>query len=64
MVPDASFIAILLFFLGLFVFWPLGEALSRRQWGWALAIVLLAPVAGVFWFVVGRRMRHRIQVAP
>ena len=38
----------------LLVAWPCAEAVRRRRIGWALATVLLAPLGGIGWFVVGR----------
>ncbi len=39
----------------LLVLWPLVETLVRRQWGYALGVVLLGPIGGLVWFAVGRR---------
>jgi hypothetical protein len=46
--------------LGLLTLWPLVEAASRRRWGWFWATVVLGPLAGAAWFVVGRRRSHGV----
>ena len=57
LVPDPGFLVALLLVLGVLVVWPLVEALRGRRYGWAVAIVLLSPLAGVLWLAVGRWMR-------
>jgi hypothetical protein len=37
------------------VWWPFAEAVRRQRVGWAAAIILLAPVGGLAWFVAGPR---------
>lgn len=36
------------------VAWPVAEAVRRRRVGWAVAILLVAPVGGLAWFLIGR----------
>lgn len=58
LVPDWTFFAVavlMLLVLGVLVIWPLIETLARRQWGYTLGVVLLGPVGGPIWFLVGRR---------
>ncbi len=55
LVPDPVFLLVFLAVFGVLLLWPLVEALARGRLGWAVAILLLAPVAGIFWFAVGRR---------
>lgn len=54
--PDPTFLVILLLVVGVLVVWPLVDALRQGRHGWAVAIVLLSPVAGILWFAVGRRV--------
>jgi hypothetical protein len=58
LIPDGSFVGFLIGYvliLGLLVLWPLVESVSRRRWGWFVAILFLGPLAGIAWFVWGRR---------
>ena len=58
LVPNASFLVVLpvmLVLFGLLVIWPLVETVVRQQWGYTLGVVLLGPIGGLLWFVVGRR---------
>jgi hypothetical protein len=58
LVPNATFIVELLMLLAalaLLVIVPLVETAVHRQWGWTLGVVLLGPIGGMLWFVVGRR---------
>jgi uncharacterized membrane protein YqjE len=41
--------------LGLLVIWPLTETVVRQQWGYTLGVILLGPIGGLIWFLVGRR---------
>ena len=56
LVPDPMFLLLLLLVVGVLVVWPLVDALRQRRFGWAVAIVLLSPLAGILWFAVGRRV--------
>lgn len=58
LVPNGPFVALLVALLvgvGLLVIWPLVETVVRRQWGYALGVILLGPIGGLVWFVTGRR---------
>lgn len=58
LMPNAAFLVYLLVILAVFallVIWPLIETVARRQWGYALGVVLLGPIGGLIWFFVGRR---------
>ena len=62
LVPNASFLVVLpvmLVLFGLLVVWPLIETVVRQQWGYTLGVVLLGPIGGLLWFVVGRRETAR-----
>jgi hypothetical protein len=58
LVPDPVFLLVFVAVFGVLLLWPLVEALTRGRLGWAVAILLLAPVAGILWFAVGRRTRR------
>jgi hypothetical protein len=68
---DRSFVAnvlmrsvpVLAGFVGL-VLWPLVESVTRQQWGWVLGVVVLGPIGGVLWFIVGRRDTRTIAPSP
>lgn len=36
------------------VVWPFVETVVRQQWGYLLGVILLGPIGGLVWFVVGR----------
>jgi hypothetical protein len=36
------------------VWWPFVEAVKQRRVGWAAAIIVLAPLGGIAWFITGR----------
>lgn len=55
--PDPVSLLIVVLVLGVLVVWPLVDALRHGRYGWAVAIVLLSPLAGILWFAVGRRLR-------
>ena len=55
LVPDARFFVLLVGILVLCLILPLGQALHRGRLGWAVAIVLLSPWAGICWWLFGRR---------
>lgn len=58
LVPTGGFLASFLVFVALcvlLVVWPFYSALRHQQWGWVLAVVLLAPLGGFLWFAVGRK---------
>jgi hypothetical protein len=58
LVPNAIFLVELLTFvaaMALLVIVPLVETVVHRQWGWTLGVLLLGPIRGLLWFVVGRR---------
>ena len=61
LVPTGSyfvlFVALAVF--GLSVIWPLAETLIRQKWGYALGVILLGPIGGLVWFLVGRREATR-----
>jgi hypothetical protein len=63
LVPNAGFIVEFLLFVAavaLLIVWPLVETIVRRQWGWTLGVVLLGPIGGLLWLVVGRREVCRV----
>jgi Na+/melibiose symporter-like transporter len=66
LLPNTTFTVVTVVALGVFVIWPLVEAVARRRWIWAVAIVLLSPFAGILWFAIGRRThparRSRVSV--
>lgn len=41
------------------VVWPFVETVVRQQWGYLLGVLLLGPIGGLVWFVVGRRETAR-----
>ena len=61
LVPNATFLVlaitalVVLALSALLVVWPLVETIVRRQWGYTLGVVLLGPIGGLVWFLVGRR---------
>jgi hypothetical protein len=58
LMPTGTFFFFLLpalLVFGLLVVWPLVETVVRQQWGYTLGVVLLGPIGGIVWFVVGRR---------
>jgi len=55
--PDPVLLLTMLLVVGVLVVWPLVDALRQGRYGWAVAIVLLSPLAGILWFAVGRRVR-------
>jgi hypothetical protein len=55
LVPNATFLLPTVGYLAIFVIWPFVEAAARSRWVWAVAIVLLSPLAGILWFAIGRR---------
>jgi hypothetical protein len=58
LMPTGIFVVLFLASLvafGLLVIWPLIETVVRQQWGYTLGVVLLGPIGGLLWFVVGRR---------
>ena len=60
--PTGTFLVLMLVMLAvvaLLVVWPLVETVVRQQWGYTLGVVVLGPIGGLLWFVVGRR-----QTAP
>ena len=48
-----------LLYVAVFIVWPGAEAVVRRRWGWAVAIVLGSPVAGLLWLLSRRRYVRR-----
>ena len=59
LVPNATFFAELAFLALMFVtlvVWPAVGAGMREQWGWLVMIVIFGPIAGVLWFIFGRRV--------
>jgi hypothetical protein len=62
LMPTGTFVVVLLLMLavvGLLVIWPLVETVMRQQWGYTLGVVLLGPIGGLLWFLVGRRETAR-----
>jgi len=62
LVPNGMFVVLLLVsfvIFGVLVVWPLVETVVRQQWGYTLGVVLLGPIGGLLWFVVGRRETAR-----
>jgi len=56
--PTGTFLVLMLVMLAvvaLLVVWPLVETVVRQQWGYTLGVVVLGPIGGLLWFVVGRR---------
>jgi len=58
--PDPVLLLTTLLVVGVLVVWPLVDALRQGRYGWAVAIVLLSPFAGILWFAVGRRVRSTV----
>jgi hypothetical protein len=64
---NGTFVVLLLMMLvvfGLLVIWPLIETVARQQWGYVLGVVLLGPIGGLVWFLVGRRETARRRLVP
>ena len=60
LVPDGTFVALMLGWAAvplLLVLWPLVESGRRGRWWWFVATLLLAPVGGIAWILVGRWRR-------
>jgi len=58
LMPTGTFLVLMLVMLAvvaLLVVWPLVETVVRQQWGYTLGVVVLGPIGGLLWFVVGRR---------
>jgi hypothetical protein len=58
LMPNETFFVLLLVsfaVFGLLVVWPFVETVVRQQWGYMLGVVLLGPIGGLLWFLVGRR---------
>ena len=55
--PTGTFVVLLvgLVVLAPLVIWPLIETVVRQQWGYTLGVILLGPIGGLIWFLVGRR---------
>ena len=49
LVPDPLFAFLALLTFVVLVVWPLAHALRTRDYPWAIAIVLLAPLGGLAW---------------
>jgi hypothetical protein len=60
--PNGTFVVLVLVMLPVFallVVWPLVETVVRQQWGYTLGVVLLGPIGGLAWLLVGRRETAR-----
>jgi hypothetical protein len=60
LVPNGTILILVLALLMLLVFvllvvWPLVETVVRQQRGYTLGVLVLGPIGGLLWFVVGRR---------
>ena len=67
LVPNATFIVELALYALMFVLlvvWPAVGAGIRQQWVWLVMIVLLGPLAGVPWLLMGRRAPTRAGAVP
>lgn len=53
--PSGPILLLLVVPLVFLLILPLGQALHRGRLGWAVAIVLLSPWAGICWWLFGRR---------
>lgn len=66
LIPDGPSLAVLIItatVFGLLVLGPLVEAAQRHRWGWFFAILLVGPVVGMGWLLMGRRQAmHAINV--
>ena len=56
MAENVAFIVALCVLVGL-VLIPAYEASTRQRYGWLLAVILLAPLAGALWFLTKQRAR-------
>jgi hypothetical protein len=62
LMPNGTFVVLVLVMLPVFallVVWPLVETVVRQQWGYTLGVVLLGPIGGLAWLLVGRRETAR-----
>jgi hypothetical protein len=57
LVPSGPVLLLLVVPLALLLILPLGQALHRGRLGWAVAIVLLSPWAGICWWLFADRRR-------
>jgi dipeptide/tripeptide permease len=69
LMPSGTFVVLLVALVAfvLLVIWPLVETVVRQQWGYTFGVVVLGPVGGLLWFLVGRResARHgRVSTQP
>ncbi|MGZ4429955.1 MAG: hypothetical protein ACXVEC_12350 [Nocardioides sp.] len=56
--PTGPLLLLLVVPLALLVLLPAGRALHRGRLGWAVAILLLSPWAGLAWWLVALRRRR------
>ena len=60
LVPGGTLVFLAMLVVGaLLVIWPLVETIVRQQWGYTLGVVLLGPIGGLVWLLVGRRETAR-----
>jgi hypothetical protein len=62
LMPTGTFllyVAVAFVVFAVLVVWPLVETVVRQQWGYLLGVILLGPIGGLVWFIVGRRETAR-----
>lgn len=61
LLPTGTFVVLLvsLVVFGVSVIWPLVESAVRQQWAYTLGVVLLGPIGGLLWFLIGRPKTSR-----